>query len=375
LPRTARGPPPCRSGIAGTTGVAIIPPLTELPSSCRAAYVSASGGGLKTVFITGATGFVGSHTAALFLKRGWRVRALVRRPNRLGLLPAGVEAVPGDLADANPWRGSLAGCDAVLHVAGLVKARKLKEYLAVNADGAECVAAAAAAVCPAAMFVLVSSQAAAGPALEGRPLTESSLPNPVSWYGKSKLEGERRVERLVRGPWCVIRPSVVYGPGDPGVLELFKTIQTGFAPVVAGGRTRVQLLAVADLARVLVGACAAPALSGRRMFAAGDTVSMRELVTYIAALRRPPARRVPVPAFAVRLAGLWESLRETVTRTARPFNRDKAREMLQPDWLCDPDPLLRDLGLSDLTPWRQGIRDLCRCYVTATWLRPSVWEV
>ncbi|HEX8911309.1 MAG TPA: NAD-dependent epimerase/dehydratase family protein, partial [Humisphaera sp.] len=245
---------------------------------------------MKTVFVTGTTGFVGSHTAQLFLELGWRVKALVRRPDKPGLLPAGAEVVGGDLLEPAAYRRALEGCDAVLHVAGLVKARRLAEYMAVNAAGAEAVARAAGEACPAAMFVLVSSQAAAGPARDGSPVRETDPPRPVSWYGASKLEGERLVERAAKGPWCVVRPSVVYGPGDPGVLELFRTVQGGFAPIVAGGRTRVQLIAVADLAKVLVAACERPGLSGRRGFAAGPAVTMRELVTFIADLRTTPAR-------------------------------------------------------------------------------------
>jgi nucleoside-diphosphate-sugar epimerase len=330
---------------------------------------------LRTAFVTGAAGFVGSHTARRLLIDGWRVKALVRRPDRPGLLPAGVEVVAGDLREPATYRPALEGCDCVLHVAGLVKARTRSEYLSANADGSEALARAASDACPDALFLLVSSQAAAGPARDGRPLTEASEARPVSWYGESKLEGERRVERYVRGPWCVVRPSVVYGDGDPGILELFRVIQKGIAPIVAGGRCRVQLIAVEDLVDVLVAAAGRPDLAGRRGFAAHDTVAMRDLIGFIANLRRPPAWRVPVPAALVRLAATWESLRETLTRTARPFNRDKAREMLQPDWLCDPTPFLSDLDVEPQRAWEAGIRDLCRCYVTQAWLRPSSWAV
>ena len=155
---------------------------------------------MKTVFITGATGFVGSHTARLFLSEGWRVRALVRRPDRPGLLPEGTEVVPGGLSDVSRYRDALVGCDVVLHVAGLVKALTLAEYRQANALGTEALARTAAEMCPHAQFVLVSSQAAAGPAREGRPISETDLPQPVSWYGRSKLEGEQALQRFLPRP-------------------------------------------------------------------------------------------------------------------------------------------------------------------------------
>jgi nucleoside-diphosphate-sugar epimerase len=330
---------------------------------------------LKTVFITGATGFVGSHTARLFLTEGWRVRALVRRPDRPGLLPEGVEVVAGGLSDVYQYRGALAGSDVVLHVAGLVKALTLADYRQANTHGTEALARAAAEACPAARFVLVSSQAAAGPARDGRPVTESDPPKPVSWYGMSKLEGEQALQRSFPGSWCIIRPTIVYGSGDPGLLELFAVIQGGWALLPAGGRMRVQLLAVQDLARILFATANRTDVSARVAFAAGPTASTCEWLTEIASLRNPPARVVSLPGWVVRLFGTLESGRQWVTGRVRPFNRDKAREALQPDWLCDAEPLLHDLGISELAPWKQGIREVCRCYVAAGWLRPSVWSV
>jgi dihydroflavonol-4-reductase len=329
----------------------------------------------RSVFITGATGFIGSHTAELFLREGWNVHALVRRPDKPGLLPAGVTVVAGDLQNGGACRAGMAGCDAVVHVAGLVKARTLAQYRQANAFGAEQVARQAAEVCPRAMFVLVSSQSAAGPALKGRPVTESDPPRPVSWYGQSKLEGEEAVARTCPGPWCVVRPSVVYGRGDPGVLELFTVIQSGWAPIIAGGRMPVQLIAVSDVARILFAAANRPDLSGRRGFAAGDTVTTGQWIRFIAGLRNPPARCFPVPALAMRAAGLVESARQGLTGKVRPFNRDKAREALQPAWRCDPTPLLNDLGIRDLVSWQQGLRDVCRCYVDSGGLRRSIWTV
>jgi nucleoside-diphosphate-sugar epimerase len=332
---------------------------------------------VKTVFLTGGTGFIGSHVARKFMSEGWGVRALVRNPSRPGLLPPGVEVVPAALVEVPKYRDAMRDCQVVLHLAGTVKACSLKEYRESNARGTEAVARAAADACPGGMFVLVSSQSAAGPSRTGRPVGEYDPPRPVSWYGISKHEGEQAVRRYRNGPWCVVRPCVVYGPGDPGVLELFKTVESGWAPILAGGRTRIQLIAVEDLARILYASALRPELSGRTTFAAGQTVTTGELAREIAALRRPPAREFPVPAWAVRAAGAWESLRQRLTGKARPFNADKAREVLQSDWTCDSGSLLRDLqiSVSDFQPWKQGFRTLCRCYVASQWLRPSMWAV
>ncbi len=329
---------------------------------------------MKTAFITGATGFVGSHAAGLFVAEGWRVRALVRDPGRPGLLPPGVEIVRGDLA-SGAYGASLEGCDAVVHVAGLTKARNLAEYRAVNAGATAVLVGVASLAAPSARFVHVSSQAAAGPSRGGAPVREGDAPAPVSWYGASKLAGEEAVVDGWKGTWCVVRPSVVYGPGDRGLLQLFRTVARGWAPIIAGGRRRVQLIGAAELARVLLAAATRAELSGRRGFAAGPPLEMGELVELVSSLRRPPARRVPVPEVALRAAGWFETIREALTRKSRPFNRDKAREILQPGWVCDPEPFLRDAGVGPLAPWREGIARTIAWYMAEGWLPGAFGEL
>lgn len=330
---------------------------------------------LKSLFITGATGFVGSHAARKFLAEGWNVRALVRRPDRPGLLPEGVEVVAGSLADSRSFLRALEGSDAVVHAAGVTKARSLAEYRETNVEGARRMAEAAAVACPGAMFVLVSSQSAAGPARNGRPVGERDEPHPVSWYGQSKLEGEEAVGGSRHGPWCAIRPSVVYGPGDPGLFQFFSIVARGWVPIIAGGEARIQLIAASDLARILFAAAGSPSLTGRRIFAAADVVTMGEIARFIGSLRKSPARRIPIPAFFVRLAGLAESLREFTTRKSRPFNRDKAAEILQESWLSDASAIETELGISNLKPWKQGMRETALWYQQEGWLADSFSEL
>ena len=123
---------------------------------------------MPTAFLTGATGFVGGHVARALVGQGWTVRILVRDPAR---------ARVGTCWRTSPSRRSraisrraaipeaaLAGADAIVHVAGLTKARTLEDYREVNVRGTERLLAAAGRAAPDASFVIVSSLAAAGPA-------------------------------------------------------------------------------------------------------------------------------------------------------------------------------------------------------------------
>jgi NAD(P)-dependent dehydrogenase (short-subunit alcohol dehydrogenase family) len=92
------------------------------------------------------------------------------------------------------------------------------------------------------------------------------------------------------------------------------------------------------------------------------------LVPGVAALQTPWPRTIAVPASAVRHLGLVAALREGFARMASTFNRDKVREILQTDWLCETEPFLRDLQIKPTTRWQDGIRRACRWYVEARWL-------
>src|ERR1700720_2755437 len=107
----------------------------------------------KLVAVTGASGFVGPHLVAALGRHGWKVRLLLRRWSPLPSL-AGVEAeiVWGDLADSSALAQLVQGADAVVHAAGLIKARDPADFLTVNRDGA----ARLAALAPAARFLLLS---------------------------------------------------------------------------------------------------------------------------------------------------------------------------------------------------------------------------
>jgi nucleoside-diphosphate-sugar epimerase len=332
---------------------------------------------MPKALVTGGTGFVGGHVALALLNDGWSVRVLARDPARSagGLLdPRRVEMRRGDLGGdggagaPDALEDAARGVDAIVHAAGVLKARSLEDYREVNLRGTERLLRAAARSAPGARFVLVSSQAAAGPARGGRPVTEADPAAPVSWYGLSKREGEEAVARLWPGPWAALRPGVVYGPGDRGLLAYFRMAASGVVPVPAG-RSRVQLIAVERAALALARA-ARGGLDGRIGFLCDPVpVTVRELASRIAALSGRHARLVAVPDVVVRLLGAAETVAERLTGRSRPFNADKAREILAGDWLCDGTPVDDSLRLPPPRPLDAGLRALWAWYRRAGWLR------
>jgi nucleoside-diphosphate-sugar epimerase len=337
-------------------------------------------GGVNTIhrmlpgvaFLTGGTGFVGDYVARALCLEGWKVRALARRPEALAgprWKDLSLEAVAGGLSERSlpALFEALRGCQAIVHVAGLVKARSLEDYRDVNVRGTQRLLAAGREAAPGAVFVLVSSQAAAGPAREGRPVREDDIPRPVSWYGLSKREGEEAVAREWKGPWIILRPSVVYGPGDRGLRTLFAAAARGWVPVPAGA-TRIQLIHASRAGLGIARAAGRPDLAGRTGFLGDpEPIRVRDLAAEIARLPPRPARLVPIPAPLVYAAGAFETLREAITGASRPFNADKAREILAGDWVCQP-LLQQELGLPPPYPLEKGLRETWDWYRQEGWL-------
>jgi nucleoside-diphosphate-sugar epimerase len=323
-------------------------------------------------FVSGATGFVGGHAARALCSEGWRVRALARNPEAPGarsLAGLPLDLVTGDLSEGarKTLRDALRDCRAIVHVAGLVKARSLEDYRETNVRATERLLAAGNAAAPEALFVLVSSQAAAGPARGGRPVREEDLPRPISWYGLSKREGEEAVAREWKGPWIVLRPSVVYGPGDRGLLTFFAAAARGWVPVPAGSN-RIQMIHASRAALGIARAAGRPDLSGRSGFLSDpEPVRIADLARAIANLPKRRARLLPIPASLVRAAGALETLREFLTGVSRPFNSDKAREILAGDWLCEP-ALQAELDLPPPSSLEDRLRETWEWYRNAGWL-------
>ncbi len=324
---------------------------------------------VRRALLTGATGFVGGHTARALLDEGWTVRALVRSDPARSPLLAGLplELVHGDLSGASDLEAAARECQAIVHVAGLVKARTLDEYRAVNVRTTERLAAAAARVEPRAVFVLVSSQAAAGPARGGRPVAASDPAHPVSWYGASKLEGEEALRRAFPGATIVLRPGVVYGPADRGLLTFFRMAAKGLV-AVPGGARRIQVVAAERAARAIARAAGRPDLGGTTAFLCDPApIAIRRLAAIIAELPPRAARLLSVPDFAVRLAGAAETVREVLTKRSRPFNADKAKELLAGEWLCETG-LEKELDLAPPVPLEAGLRAAWEWYRHHGWL-------
>lgn len=319
-------------------------------------------------FVTGGTGFAGSHLIETLVRQGYEVTALARsRSKAARLIEAGVRIVDGDLDDKQALLTATEGQDVVFHVAGLVAARNEQEYMRVNRDGTRHVVDAARAA-GVSRVVLVSSLAAAGPSEPGRPLAGHESPSPLTAYGRSKLAAEEVVNRSGL-PWTIVRPPMIYGPRDTEVLKAFKVARSGVVPVFGSRQQELSAIYAPDLAEALARVAEVPGTLGRTYYACHPRVfTSEEFARAIGrAVRRPTVRVVRLPAGLTKgLLGLTGSIARLSGR-ATILNRDKSRELVQAAWTCDPSLLTRDTGWAAVFDIGAGTE------ATAAWCRECGW--
>lgn len=234
------------------------------------------------VLVTGGTGLVGRASVDALIARGHRVRLLSRHARRDAAHWAdGVEPVEGNVADPGSIRGAADGCDAVLHIVGIVEEHPPEvTFEQVNVRGTA--------------HVVAEAQRAGVPRL----VYVSSLGADVghSDYHRSKLAGEEET-RGFRGDWRICRPGNVYGPGDEVISLLMTLVRTLPAmPLVGDGSQRFQPVWHMDVGEALAAAVERDDLAGRVLELAGsEVVTLRELVERIERIvdRAPP--HVPIP--------------------------------------------------------------------------------
>jgi 2-alkyl-3-oxoalkanoate reductase len=279
--------------------------------------------GKRVVAVTGATGFLGPHLIAALLREGARVRILARRYPASGL---DCEIIRGSLEEGPALDRLTAGANAVIHAAGLIKARDRAAFFRTNVDGSRAVAEAALRNAPNARFVAISSLAARAPEL--------------SDYAASKRAGEDAVRAVLGDKPVIVRPPTIYGPGDRETLAIFQTASRTIVPLFGSGRLAIVHVtdAAAAIARLAMGTGNAGCFALADANPAGYTLAELMAEAARAIGRRPRFLRMPdgVLLAAGKLSSGWSRL----SGGTPIFTAGKAREMLHPDWTVPPDEAL-----------------------------------
>ncbi|MCL4767329.1 MAG: complex I NDUFA9 subunit family protein [Hyphomicrobiaceae bacterium] len=295
-------------------------------------------GGLVTVF--GGSGFVGRHAVQPLARRGWRIRAAVRRPDLAGhLQPMGrlgqIHAVQANVRYPDSVAHAVRDAVAVVNAVGILSPTSRQSFSAVHVAGARAIARAAREA-GARRLVHVS-------AIGADPRSRSA-------YARTKAQSERAV--LEEFPDAIIiRPSVVFGPEDDFFNRFAAMARFGlFLPLIGGGRTRFQPVYAADLGNAIANAVEGGGGPGTVYEAGGPEVfTFRELLdrTQMWTDHRRPY--VSIPFWLASLLGI---LMWPLPNSLRPFTLDQVRLLKSDNVVSDAAQhegrTLEGLGVSSL---------------------------
>ena len=245
------------------------------------------------VAITGAAGFVGRNVIAVLLEDGPAedIRALVRDPAQPGQpgraaseLPRGLDVRMADVTRPDTLRGAFDGIDAVVHTVAIPTERH-GSFERVNAEGTRA--------------VVREAQRAGVRKLVHLSAIGASPDSPYPFL-RTKGEGQAAVEASGI-PYVVLRPSILFGPGDDFFPRLRFSLRFPVVPLPGGGKARFQPLHVADLAQAIRAALRGPA-TGTYEIGGPAPVSYRVMLEETMRAYRRPRPTIPLPVLLMKPA-------------------------------------------------------------------------
>ncbi len=321
--------------------------------------------------VTGGSGFVGSHLVDLLLEKGHHVKCIVRKNSNLRWLKdKPIELIDSGLYDVEKLKEILKDADYLFHVAGIVKAKSLDEYIKGNVETTKNLLEAVKAVNKnIKRVVIVSSLTATGPSKIGKPNDENTPLNPITRYGVSKKMQEELVKSYMNDlPITIVRPPAVYGPRDTEIYLIFKTYKMGLLTLIGFNKKEVSVVHVKDLVRGIYLAAISPNAVGEIYFIGSKQYyNWDQMGEAISKSMGKKALTLKLPHFLVYLVGAIAEFFSWFSSKAATFNFEKARDFVQEAQTCNSTKAFNHFGYVSEISLEDGMKD------TVDWYRKNGW--
>ena len=316
-----------------------------------------------TVFLTGATGFVGGVVARQLVAAGHRVRAVVRsRASAQSVVDAGIELHEGDVANKESMRRAMTGADVVFHIAGWYKIgiRDREAAVRTNIDGTRNVLEL--------MYELgvgkgvYTSTLAVNSDTHGQVVDETYrfTGSHITVYDETKAEAHRIAEAFIaRGlPLVIVQPGLVYGPGDTsGVRTTLREFLRQKLPLLPRG-TAFAWGHIEDVARGHVLAMER-GTAGRNYFLAGPVHTFVEAIDLASAITGVPAPTLRVPPALLRGAAVCAGVVERFVSLPSAYTAEGLRVIAGVTYIGSNARARQELGWT-ARPLKDGLTETLR---------------
>jgi nucleoside-diphosphate-sugar epimerase len=324
----------------------------------------------KKLLITGASGFLGYHLIEAALLKGFEVFAGVRSSSAVSHLDSRVTVVQLNLPDTAGTKHCLEqhGIQYIIHAAALTKAKTEKDYNFSNAVLTRNLAQAAMeAQIGLQKFVFISSLAALGPSHNGQAVKEDDIPQPLTWYGKSKLLAEQYLASINYLPFIVFRPTAVFGPREKDLLLVIKSVNRGMEMYIGRAAQKLSFVYVKDLADVTIAALESERKGEFYNISDGSVYSKYAFADAVKKFTGKKAIRLQLPPVVINAVALGMDKLYSFSSKTPALNLDKVKELTAANWSCSIDKCRRELGFHPVYNLETGMAE------TIAWYKENKW--
>ena len=334
---------------------------------------------MKKVLITGASGFIGSFLVEEALNNNYEVFAGIRETSskqflqdkRIKFFQTSLNNKENLIESFIEFKKQNGAFDFVIHNAGATKVRRNEDFIKINdLYTRNLIEALIESECLNEKFIFISSLSAIGPGDDKSmlPIKESDTPNPVSYYGKSKLSAEKYLNSLKDFPYLIFRPTGVYGPREKDYLIFFKTLMNRVEPYIGFKSQQLSFIYVKDLCRVVLQSPESKYKNKAYFVADGNAYSSLDFAIISKQKLKVKTIKLYIPLGVARLFALISSFFSKLVGGSPTLTNEKIKEISRLNWHCEIEGIKKDFNFVAEYDLTKGVNETIDWYKKNGWL-------